>query len=253
MKAERKRLIRSTTESGISPQEKISGGHVWCFRGIFFLFTWWFLGVRYGDFLYFVQEHDLFLWNQDFLTDHLVRPGGLNEWLTSLMIQFFYVPHWGSLIPAFLLTVLTWQTVSFLRLRRDWWPLAAIPTCLLMNAVVYSGYQICEYGFFRFSFGMISGLNIALWIGQMGGRSLWRDLLLTVIGYPLFGSFALFGGILAIVRTLTMWLSGMNEGFPWRGILVRFLVISGTPLWYYMMWYSDQIPFHRIFGIGTEE
>lgn len=246
--------IRSMENPSASEAQTTSGkrlrSHDWAFHGVFFLFTWWFLGIRYGDFLYFAQQHDLFLLDHNFFLEHFVYPNGFNEWLTSFMIQFFYLPFWGAIIPAVLLTILVSQTMSLFQFRREQWPIAAIPACLLMNFIVYSGYQICEYGFFRFSFAIIPGLCVALGIGQVGGRRLWADLLLILIAYPLFGSFALIGGIFACFRSILT-----KEKGPFFGMdfWIRVITFFATPFLYYWTCFSRQIPIHRIFSIGIEE
>ena len=66
----------------------------------FFLFLWFFWGVRYGDYLFAVQENSLFLYDHDFLLRWLQVPEGALCYATAFLIQFFYYPLLGGFLLA---------------------------------------------------------------------------------------------------------------------------------------------------------
>ena len=71
---------------------------------VFFLFLWFFWGVRYGDYLYEVQENSLFLYDGDYLSRWLQVPEGALCYATAFLMQFFYIPLLGGFILAAITT-----------------------------------------------------------------------------------------------------------------------------------------------------
>lgn len=54
---------------------------------------------------YYHEQHHLFLFSRAYLESHLSYPGQLSDYLTDFCIQFFYLPHTGKLLFAFLLSL----------------------------------------------------------------------------------------------------------------------------------------------------
>lgn len=71
---------------------------------IFFLFLWFFWGVRYGDYLFAVQDNSLFLYDHDYLSRWLQVPEGALCYATAFLMQFFYFPLLGGGILAAITT-----------------------------------------------------------------------------------------------------------------------------------------------------
>ncbi len=69
----------------------------------FFAFCVWYVSLRNADFLYVLQEYDLFLWNRSFLFEHLRHVGEPFRYAASFLIQFSCYPFLGGLIYTFLL------------------------------------------------------------------------------------------------------------------------------------------------------
>jgi hypothetical protein len=51
-----------------------------------------------SDFLWKVQEGNLFLETSLFFREQMVVPGGLLSWIGTFLTQFFYVPWLGTLL-----------------------------------------------------------------------------------------------------------------------------------------------------------
>lgn len=54
---------------------------------------------------YYHEQHHLFLFSQAYLEKHLSSPGQLLDYVTDFCIQFFYLPHIGKFVFAFLLSL----------------------------------------------------------------------------------------------------------------------------------------------------
>lgn len=90
--------------------------HIALWAGIalaLFVFCFW--NFRYPQALSFQEQNQLFLWTIDYLFDDLSAAGGLADWLSQFIVQFYYVTWLG----AVLLALLFWafQRASFLVVR----------------------------------------------------------------------------------------------------------------------------------------
>ncbi len=179
--------------------------------GVFFLALWFFWGVRYGDFLFAVQENSLFLFRWDFFANWQEAPGGLLFYLTAFFIQFCYFPLLGGAIFAALGTILQILTAKAVGLRGVGCAFSLIPTCLLAISATWNGY--CVYIPFNNSliFSGYIGAPLAL-IALLAFRrissSRWRTtfaLAVVAFGYPGFGFWAPFAGLLCALDELERW------------------------------------------------
>ena len=59
------------------------------------------------------EQMQLFLWNTDYLTERLVVPGGLSQWLGEFIVQFFLYPVYGA----------CWYAVLFVAIQQLTWHL----------------------------------------------------------------------------------------------------------------------------------
>ena len=74
---------------------------------------WMLFGVDMGS--YHVMQHPAFLTDSEFLMEWLPQPGGLGEYLSLFVEQFFYLPFWGgfALMAEILLTA--WLLVMLMQ------------------------------------------------------------------------------------------------------------------------------------------
>ncbi len=168
----------------------------------FFLALWLFWGVRYGDFLFAVQENSLFLFRSDYFAGWREAPAGVLFYLTAFFIQFFYFPLLGGAILAALGTILQILTAKAAGLRGVGYAFSLVPTCLLAISATWNGY--CVYIPFN---------NTVLFSGYLGAslsliallafrriasprRRLAFALGVVALGYTDFGFWAPFAGLL---------------------------------------------------------
>ncbi|MBR4104274.1 MAG: hypothetical protein IKK39_09475, partial [Thermoguttaceae bacterium] len=178
---------------------------------VVFLALWFFWGVRYGDFLFAVQENSLFLFRRDFFANWQEAPGGLLFYLTAFFIQFCYFPLLGGAILAGFGTLLQILTAKAVGLRGVGYAFSLIPTCLLAISATWNGY--CVYIPFNNSliFSGYLGASLAL-IALLAFRRIasprWRTafaLAVVALGYPGFGAWAPFAGLLCALDELERW------------------------------------------------
>lgn len=177
----------------------------------FFLALWFFWGVRYDDFLFAVQENSLFLFRSDYFANWQEAPAGVLFYLTAFFIQFFYFPLLGGAILATFGTILQILTAKAVGLRGVGYAFSMIPTCLLAISATWNGY--CIYIPFNNSlvFSGYLGASLAL-IAFLAFRRIesprWRlafALGVVALGYPGFGGWAPFAGLLCAFNELERW------------------------------------------------
>lgn len=99
-----------------------------------FLFLW----LRVPQFLLYAEQYQLFLFTFDYFAQRFEMPGGLADYLSEFVVQFYYVPLYGALLAAFVLTLA--QAFLGLACRRGEMPaaayvLSAVPSILFVGAL----------------------------------------------------------------------------------------------------------------------
>ena len=78
----------------------------------FALLIFAFFNFLYPYHLHYHEQLQFFRFSSDYFLDSIVAPGGLGDWLTGFLVQFFYYASAGSLILSVLLSMiqfLTWK------------------------------------------------------------------------------------------------------------------------------------------------
>jgi len=247
---------------------------------VVFLALWFFWGVRYGDFLFAVQENSLFLFRWDFFANWQEAPGGLLFYLTAFFIQFCYFPLLGGAILAGFGTILQILTAKAVGLRGVGYAFSLIPTCLLAISATWNGY--CVYIPFNNSliFSGYLGASLAL-IALLAFRRIASPrrrtafaLAVVALGYPGFGCWAPFAGLLCALDELERWNAPIlpkkrENGAPLatptaaeidaersarrRRIVALFVGTAIIPLAFYFCYLKPDIKFRNIFIQGLIE
>ena len=95
-----------------------------------------------SDFLWKLQETNLFLPSGLFFREQMVEPGGLLTWLSTWFTQFFYYPWLGVVLLCGWWLLLMWLVQRTFRLSSRWTPVAIIPVLFLLVSIVDLGYWI---------------------------------------------------------------------------------------------------------------
>lgn len=100
------------------------------------------LFVLEEDFLWKVQELNLFLFTPLFFKEMLVVPGGLLTWLGTFFTQFLYHPWLGLGLLGVWWCVLVWLVKRAFQLK-GWWALVSIiPVLFILVTIVDMGYWL---------------------------------------------------------------------------------------------------------------
>ena len=196
--------------------------------------------VLEGDFLWKIQEQNLFLCTWLFFKEQMVVPGGFLTWVGTFFTQFLYYPWIGVTLLAAWWILLAWLIAHTFRLEGWWCLLTIVPVLFILVTIVDTGYWIyflkLRGHFFVTTIGAtaVTALLWAFRAVQSHTCSLIPRLsfvLLTcVIGYPLLGIYGLAATLLMSIWVWHLEWKNQGEGrrkglFPSAG---RALAVSVT-------------------------
>ena len=195
-----------------------------------------------SDFLWKVQEQNLFLNTSLFFKEQMVVPGGLLSWLGAYLTQFFYYPWMGTLLLCLLWLVLLWLVKRAFQLSDAWSVLALVPVGLLLLTIVDMGYWVYMLKLQGHVFvGTLGTMAVAalLWgYRVLPNRYYLRPLLIvvtTAVGYPLMGIYGLAAALL-----MGIWSWRLESGTHWKKIgygLLALISVAIVPLIFYRQVY----------------
>lgn len=93
---ERKKVSFRNVACTLTLRWRVLVGLLW---GLSVFLFWW---IRYPQALSYHEEKQLFLWSLDYFLNDVSVAGGLADYLSEFMVQFFYVTWLGALLIAFL-------------------------------------------------------------------------------------------------------------------------------------------------------
>lgn len=189
-----------------------------------------------ADFLWKIEQQNLFLNTTLFLKEQLVTAGGLLVWVSAFFTQFFYYPWLGTLLLCCWWWLLMWLVLRTFRIPRRWAVLALIPTALLLLTIVDMGYWIYMLKLRGHVFvGTIgtSAVVALLWgFRRLPGHWLPQVLYTVAVsaaGYLLMGIYALAAALLMAVWSWRLY--GRHNGLACS--LAALLSVVGIPLFCY--------------------
>ena len=166
--------------------------------------------IAESDFLWKVQEMNLFQHTQLFFKQQMVVPGGMLTYLGTYLTQFFYYPWMGVLMLIVGWLIVMWLTKRAFDIPDKWGVLMLIPVALLLVTIVDMGYWVYILKLRGHCFVATLGtaaVAAALWAFRCLPDKYYLRLALIVIiafvGYPI-------AGIYGLAATLLMGL------FSWR-------------------------------------
>ena len=193
-----------------------------------------------ADFLWKLQEQNLFLDTPIFFKEQMAVPGGLLSWAGTWLTQLFFYPWLGTLALCACWLLLMWLVKRAFALTNEWLPLALVPVELLLLTIVDMGYWVYLLKLPGHAFvGTLGAIAVAalLWVfralpnlnfqwSMVNGRSL-RLLFIAVTafaGYPLLG-------IYGIAATLLMGLYTWRFDQPMKAkVAGSVLAVAGAAL-----------------------
>ena len=195
-----------------------------------------------SDFLWKVQEQNLFLKTSLFFNERMVVPGGFLSWVGTYLTQFFYYPWQGVIMLCLLWLLLMWLVTRAFQLPAQWSALALVPVGLLLLTIVDMGYWVYMLKLQGHVFvGTLGALAVAalLWAYRaLTSRYCLRPLLIVVtavLGYPLMGIYGLAAALL-----MGIWAWRLESGALWKKAgysLLALLCAAVVPLICYRLVY----------------
>jgi len=191
--------------------------------------------------LWMIQEQSLFLDTPLFFRQLMLVPGGLLTYVGSFLTQLLFYPLLGVAVLCALWWLLMWLMRLTFRVADHWAPLLLVPVALLLSANVEMGYWIypikLKGWFFDATVGVMLTVALLWAFRRMSAYRLWRRVLLllsVVVGYPLFGTYALAAAVL-----MGLW-SWRLDSERWQAVgdtLLAVLAVVAVPLLCYQYVY----------------
>ena len=196
-----------------------------------------------ADFLWKVQQYNLFLNTALFFKQSMAVSGGLLTYLGAFFTQFFYYPWMGVLLLCAWWGLLMWLTKRTFRIPDYWNILALVPVAILLTMNMSLGYWVYVMKMPGYFFAPTIGTTAAvalLWLFRLLPGNLWMRsayvVLVVAAGYPLMGVYAL---VTALLMGFWTWRLSTNRTQNVVITVVALLAIAAIPLIYYRFVYCQ--------------
>ena len=168
--------------------------------------------------LYHLAQYSLFIPKGDFLTGFFAQPGGVLALVGTFLTQFCHFPVLGATLFALGLCLLSYLTEKAFALEGSARWLAALPALCVLIFVTRLDYSIYLFRTYGLLFSQLLGFCVTAALvlayrhcalGRRGGPLFVAATVL--VGYPLFGAFALLAALLMAILALRAGKRGLAE------------------------------------------
>ena len=205
-----------------------------------------FWSVPYMSGLCFQEQYQMFLFDTNYFLERIVLPGGLADYISEFLVQFYYMPVLGGTIIALLLMSI--QAISW-GLMKQYGMKAVFPGYLL--SFVPSIVLWCAMGDQNLLLSFVVALFGALVIGWIHNRFHNRlvkvvfELVSTALVYWFLGPVVFLYAALMIGDTL---MKGKQNGHILSSLGYSACLLILTVAWILLTTQSLQYPLYRIFS-----
>lgn len=194
--------------------------------------------TREADFLFRVQELNLFLYTPLFLKQQMVVSGGFLTYAGSYFTQFFYHTWMGVTMLCLWWALLMWLVKRTFNIPAKWALVLLVPVALLLITDVDLGYWIyylkLRGHFFVATIGTTAAVALAWLYRALPPKFFLRTafiVLAVAVGYPLLG---FYGLLAALLMTVLAWrVDGYTAARRAIDTGVAALAIAVLPIIYY--------------------
>lgn len=205
-----------------------------------------FWAVPYVGGLCFQEQYQMFLFDTDYFLERIVLPGGLADYISEFLVQFYYMPVLGGAIIALLLMGIqtaVWGLMKQYGARHDFpgYLLSFLPSIALWCAM---GDQNVLLSFVVALFGAL----VIGWIHNRFHNRLVKvvfELVSTALVYWLLGPVVFLYAVLMIGDTLK---NAKQKGNVFSGIGYSAVILILTVAWILLTTQTLQYPLYRIFA-----
>lgn len=197
-----------------------------------------------ADLLWKVQQHNVFLHTSLFFQQMMTVPGGMLSYLGAFFTQHFYYPWVGVILICCWWLLLMWLTKRAFNIPDRWTVVTLVPVAILLVANMNLGYWVYFMklpGYFYVATIGTTAATALLWAfcSLSNSRQQWMRVafivLVTIVGYPLMGVYALAAVVLMAVMA---WRSKcLTVTCQLLISIVALLSVIGVPLLYYRFVY----------------
>ena len=205
-----------------------------------------FWSVPYMSGLCFQEQYQMFLFDIGYFLERIVLPGGLADYISEFVVQFYYMPVLGGTIIALLLMSI--QAISW-GLMKQYGMKAVFPGYLL--SFVPSIVLWCAMGDQNLLLSFVVALSGALLMGWIHNRFHNRlvkvvfELVSTALVYWFLGPVVFLYAALMIGDTL---MKGKQNGHILSSLGYSACLLILTVAWILLTTQSLQYPLYRIFS-----
>ena len=205
-----------------------------------------FWSVPYMSGLCFQEQYQMFLFDTGYFLERIVLPGGLADYISEFLVQFYYMPVLGGTIIALLLMSI--QAISW-GLMKQYGMKAVFPGYLL--SFVPSIVLWCAMGDQNLLLSFVVALSGALLMGWIHNRFHNRlvkvvfELVSTALVYWFLGPVVFLYAALMIGDTL---MKGKQNGHLLSSLGYSACLLILTVAWILLTTQSLQYPLYRIFS-----
>ena len=205
-----------------------------------------FWSVPYMSGLCFQEQYQMFLFDTNYFLERIVLPGGLADYISEFLVQFYYMPVLGGAIIALLLMSI--QAISW-GLMKQYGMKAVFPGYLL--SFVPSIVLWCAMGDQNLLLSFVVALAGALLMGWIHNRFHNRlvkvvfELVSTALVYWFLGPVVFLYAALMIGDTL---MKGKQNGHILSSLGYSACLLILTVAWILLTTQSLQYPLYRIFS-----
>ena len=205
-----------------------------------------FWAVPYVGGLCFQEQYQMFLFDSGYFLERIVLPGGLADYISEFLVQFYYMPVLGGVIIALLLMGIqtaVWGLMKQYGARHDFpgYLLSFLPSIALWCAM---GDQNVLLSFVVALFGAL----VIGWIHNRFHNRLVKvvfELVSTALVYWLLGPVVFLYAVLMIGDTLK---NAKQKGNVFSGIGYSAVILILTVAWILLTTQTLQYPLYRIFA-----
>ena len=202
------------------------------------------------DFLWRVQEMNLFLNTSLYFKQQMVASGGLLTYASTFFTQFLHHPTLGVLLLCAWWLLLMALVKRTFQVPDKWAALMLVPVALLLLTIVDMGYWVyflkLRGHFFVATIGCTAVVFLLWCFRSLPNRFFLRTIFLVVValaGYPLLGIYGLAAVLLMAVWSWRLYRTeGGKNRFSSMAVInsvVGVLCVVAVPLLYYRYFYCE--------------
>ncbi|MBR2420229.1 MAG: hypothetical protein IKB14_05880 [Rikenellaceae bacterium] len=194
--------------------------------------AWLFFGVFYRWHLLYIEGNQLFLWTADYARETIAHLGGLGDYVTRFLVQFYHLPLLGGAIVALLLVALQQgvQRVMQRVAKSDaLWPLSYVPSVAYWVLLCNDDFTLV---------GLVA-LAASMWtaVGISRIKNNWTRATVALVG--LVALWLAVGGaaVVAWVAVVAIEVAATRD---WRTLVAAVLAaVAVAVMWNLRLWYQS--------------